>query len=267
VREQTAELASLALSDAASGYSSSSPPKHSSPFVTGEGAATIDSIFDKPQSQDNDSNRPSTETSHPEAIEELSEPVSPEESSEPAQSRSPGTSALTQMLRSSPPDDITYELNGSRTQGTVTEASLKPPSVAIDDSMSEDTEHTPLIQKHPSVGSHRISTYDGAHVDIEGATSSGESRWDQLGRKFKQSIHSLHTFQRVIFHPKSWDRKAIWKNGFVEPASLLPAVFLGLLLNILDALSYGMFRGRSENTFKLIAYRNDSFSPWRTSIC
>jgi SulP family sulfate permease len=45
---------------------------------------------------------------------------------------------------------------------------------------------------------------------------------------------------RIVFNPKRWNRKAIWQNAVVEPVGYLPAVILGLLLNILDALSYGM---------------------------
>lgn len=44
----------------------------------------------------------------------------------------------------------------------------------------------------------------------------------------------------VLSNPKCWDRRAVWRQGVVYPISLLPAVFLGLLLNVLDALSYGM---------------------------
>lgn len=40
--------------------------------------------------------------------------------------------------------------------------------------------------------------------------------------------------------PKTWDRQALWRNVVVAPVVCLPAVIVGLLLNILDALSYGM---------------------------
>lgn len=33
----------------------------------------------------------------------------------------------------------------------------------------------------------------------------------------------------------------VWEKGVVEPVSFLPAVVLGLLLNVLDGLSYGMW--------------------------
>ncbi|CAK7226141.1 hypothetical protein SCUCBS95973_006099 [Sporothrix curviconia] len=41
-------------------------------------------------------------------------------------------------------------------------------------------------------------------------------------------------------HLKCWDRQRLWQNAVVAPVACLPAVIVGLLLNILDALSYGM---------------------------
>jgi SulP family sulfate permease len=43
-----------------------------------------------------------------------------------------------------------------------------------------------------------------------------------------------------VANPKAWDRRVIWQEGVIRPISSIPAVVLGLLLNILDALSYGM---------------------------
>jgi sulfate permease, SulP family len=39
---------------------------------------------------------------------------------------------------------------------------------------------------------------------------------------------------------KNCDKHTLWSKGVVDPVSRIPAVILGLLLNILDALSYGM---------------------------
>jgi sulfate permease, SulP family len=60
-----------------------------------------------------------------------------------------------------------------------------------------------------------------------------------------QNIFTLTYLQgekarRLLCNPKSWDRHTIWRQGVVYPIGLLPAVLVGLLLNILDALSYGM---------------------------
>ncbi|KAL4910677.1 hypothetical protein BDW74DRAFT_164535 [Aspergillus multicolor] len=54
------------------------------------------------------------------------------------------------------------------------------------------------------------------------------------------AMSQMSTCFQILSHPKSWDRRAVWQQGVVHPLSLLPSVFLGLLLNILDALSYGM---------------------------
>jgi sulfate permease, SulP family len=238
VREQTAELASLALSDAASGYSGTPPPKRAPLFLLGEAPPNVASSFDEQQGQDNDSSQQPTETSRPKAIEELPEPESPEaEITEAPQGRSPGASALTEMLRSSPLDDVSLGLNGYHVEDG--SGRRKPPSVVLDgQSVSDDTEQTSLMQKHPSSASHTMPIY-GTIDDIEASRSAQDSRSAILKAKYQQSLNSLDTFRRVILHPKSWDSKVIWNQGIVYPASLLPAVFLGLLLNILDALSYG----------------------------
>lgn len=44
---------------------------------------------------------------------------------------------------------------------------------------------------------------------------------------------------RSVTHLKWWDRRRLWENVVVAPIACLPAVIVGLLLNILDALSYG----------------------------
>ncbi|KAK4071775.1 hypothetical protein Purlil1_13342 [Purpureocillium lilacinum] len=54
-----------------------------------------------------------------------------------------------------------------------------------------------------------------------------------------RSSTAIHTFA-VAANPGRWDRRAIWRHIVVEPVSCLPAVAVGLLLNILDTLSYGM---------------------------
>ena len=44
---------------------------------------------------------------------------------------------------------------------------------------------------------------------------------------------------RSVKDLKWWDRRRLWENVVVAPIACLPAVIVGLLLNILDALSYG----------------------------
>ncbi|KAJ6100920.1 hypothetical protein N7499_000550 [Penicillium canescens] len=61
-------------------------------------------------------------------------------------------------------------------------------------------------------------------------------------RRYYQShgVSSVAKYSRALANPKTWDRRILWQEAVVRPASLVPAVLLGLLLNILDALSYGM---------------------------
>lgn len=45
--------------------------------------------------------------------------------------------------------------------------------------------------------------------------------------------------RRTIASPKTWNARTLWGSVIAKPASYIPAVILGLLLNVLDALSYG----------------------------
>ncbi|KHJ35186.1 putative sulfate transporter family protein [Erysiphe necator] len=67
-------------------------------------------------------------------------------------------------------------------------------------------------------------------------------------RKFRKRIHKIIirfkstgcNIARLLSNPKTWNGEVIWKKAILAPIEVLPAVALGLLLNILDALSYGM---------------------------
>lgn len=50
----------------------------------------------------------------------------------------------------------------------------------------------------------------------------------------------MHVFAKSASNPKEWDGKALLHLVVLDPVKTLPAVFVGLILNILDALSYGM---------------------------
>ncbi|KAL1857346.1 hypothetical protein Plec18170_003468 [Paecilomyces lecythidis] len=213
VREQTAELASLALSDAESALSGTSLPKISD----------IPPILDLIQPDQHDPEATSKASSS--ATEVLKEnPELP-----PAQiapSRQPSSSALTEMIRSSPPSDTDRQEDGD---GQVTP---RPALTVTDESEASDDEQTSLIRK-PSRSSQQHSY--GSMGDLE----------SQIPAARRQNIFTLahskgEQFRRFVLNPKSWDRRTVWEEGVVRPISLLPSVFLGLLLNILDALSYGM---------------------------
>ncbi|KAJ9292595.1 hypothetical protein DTO271G3_8664 [Paecilomyces variotii] len=215
VREQTAELASLALSDAESALSGTSLPRTSD----------IPPILDVMQPGQHDPEAMSEANSS--ATEVLKEfPQLP--STQVAPSRQPSSSALTEMIRNSPPNDTGSQEDG---EGQLTP---RPALTVTDESELSDNEQTSLIRK-PSRSSNQQQGY-GSIGDIENQIPAVRR---------KENIFTLahskgEQFRRFVLNPKSWDRRTIWKEGVVRPVSLLPAVFLGLLLNLLDALSYGM---------------------------
>ncbi|KAJ5730026.1 uncharacterized protein N7483_004534 [Penicillium malachiteum] len=159
-----------------------------------------------------------------------SDPVAEEaiEESEIAPEQSPVvSSALTDMIRQPDPrfeDDHTK---------SITEIEPFPPLPTIhDEPEPRDTERTSLLSKTRSKSPHHYGSLDD--IENQGGVASRTSN------PLAKGLATLATYSRTIANPKSWDRGVIWREGVVQPISLLPAVLLGLLLNILDALSYGM---------------------------
>ncbi|KAJ9222032.1 hypothetical protein DTO169E5_9199 [Paecilomyces variotii] len=215
VREQTAELASLALSDAESALSGASLPKISD----------IPPILDVMQPDQHD---PEVMSEANSSATEILKEIPQLPSTQVAPSRQPSSSALTELIRNSPPNDTGSQEDG---EGQLTP---RPALTVTDESELSDNEQTSLIRK-PSRSSNQQQGY-GSIGDIE-------NQGPAIRRK--ENIFTLahskgEQFRRFVLNPKSWNRRTIWKEGVVRPVSLLPAVFLGLLLNVLDALSYGM---------------------------
>ncbi|RDL41955.1 cAMP-binding protein [Venustampulla echinocandica] len=203
VREDTAELASYGLSDRGSVHNGSPQPRR--PIQT-----HLESYF--PGDSD-------TELSRQNTIEEVPEPISPEEST-PADGR-PGTSALTDMLRRSPPS-----LDGNLEQGNL---AVKPGSI-------QEDERTPLLERHHDSSNHdQIPTERDLERQEITRTYKAKLR-DSVRIPLETHIKSAWN----VLNPRHWERRVIWQNAVVAPVGYLPAVILGLLLNILDALSYGM---------------------------
>ena len=191
LRDQTAELASFALSEHNS-YLGSSPP-----FSPGAGDDT-----------------------HPEVIEEVSEPVTPEGSHNDVE---PGISSLTAMILEASPNG---QLHSEDTDKTLVEQQQIP----------EPDEHEDADELTSLLSDRKVSVKYGDLSDIE---RQHESRRDPRV-KWQVPLQRLRSGLYTASHPKTWSPKAIYKELVLHPVRLLPAVFLGLLLNILDALSYGM---------------------------
>ncbi|KAN0117391.1 sulfate transporter family protein-like protein [Hyaloscypha variabilis] len=234
VREDTAELASYALSDKAS-VQSASPRQR-------PGQTQLESYFAQGSEDETASSR-TGDGLHRDTIAEVSEPVSPENG---PTSKSPGKSALTNMLRRSPPSTSPPNLDGDRSDmSTPTNGRYKndheqgrliitPNGVTVDPS-----ERTPLLGKDPAFETDHPDWIRGQQ-DLERQEVRRRMSWPKLHNVILWPKEKGLNIARTIINPKSWNRNAIVQKAVKEPLGYLPAVILGLLLNILDALSYGM---------------------------
>ncbi|TVY82802.1 Uncharacterized protein LSUE1_G003124 [Lachnellula suecica] len=232
VREDTADLASFALSDRASAHSTS-PPRRSSHQTH------LESFFASGPDAESATNRES-EPLHQTTIHEVSEPGSPEGSAR--SDKSPGTSVLTNMLRRSPPS--TSPPQKQQTREEAVEDDIEPEAGSyrgrkiVPQAVQED-EQTPLLGKGPVEHHHHPDWIQGEQ-DLEGQKAKGSKSWPKIrNAALWPKEKGLHIVRDVL-NPKTWDRKVIWQNAVVAPVSYLPAVIIGLILNVLDALSYGM---------------------------
>ena len=220
VREDTAELASWALSDIASNRSEHSPSRHHTPS-TAQHQSYLSSQLD----QDNQSRHASNTSSHPEAIQEVSEPTSPQSSRSSQQSQC--QSALTELIRNSPPTE--EDSPGTDEDEPPTTAGVHPVTVR-EGIISQPSERTVLLGKR--------TAYDSIK-DLEGQQVARSEPRHRIRAALQRSKGQTAHIVRIISSPKSWDRQDMLEYGIRQPASFVPPVILGLLLNILDALSYG----------------------------
>jgi len=230
VREDTAELASWALSDVASIRSGHSPARHqTSSASSNQRPSQSDTNLAERTEQDDFSRHESTDSSRPGVIEEVSEPTSPD--SFDSSRISHGTSALTEMVRNSLP---TEEGSTETREDDMLDKSGVQPVIVHEGIISQPDEQTTLLLRKVA-----YNNQYGSVQDLEGQAAVSKGRISQVRRRLHcLGEHGGHLIQRMT-NPKSWNRKAILEYGLRRPANYVPPVILGLLLNILDALSYG----------------------------
>ncbi|CAM1506778.1 Fc.00g064190.m01.CDS01 [Cosmosporella sp. VM-42] len=232
VREDTAELATYLLSDG--------QPQQSPSFLQ-RSRASVHEVHEASGPESGDESSMTETVRNQETIVEVSEPPSPADAEE-GRGEQVGPSVLGNLLRKSPPQSVIREPPHTSTVGhDESEGSDENDHTEVEhqrnmDQGFEATEHTPLIRR---VSSNNRYPYGS---DVEGQKPHSERRpW------FNGLVEVRHKMEERMTHgvavavnPRKWDRKALWQNAVVAPASCLPAVAVGLLLNILDALSYGM---------------------------
>lgn len=256
VREDTAELADYFLSDKRDSRSASFLSRARS----GSSSARPDRAIPAPEVVLPELGASiSTET-----IEEVSEPPSPE-AVDVGDADEGGPSMLANMLRRSPPDercllapkeDQMREENvedeedcdngdDDSDQETIGRSTMRGsrPLLAHRNTSEEFGELSPLIavRSRESRRSYGASSLINRDVDLESQKGPEKKKW--LGGTvdtMRDTGARLAKGVRILSSPKQWDRHALWQNTVVAPVACLPAVIVGLLLNILDALSYGM---------------------------
>ena len=230
VRDQTAELAIWALSDPNSlrartpGYRQSSVPDTSGSDATTDRKrrVTIAEGFGDPMD--------ASSLERPDVIQELSEPVSPSRNSSPSHSPSHSplqASALTDMLRKSP----SQQHNNDRQTESL-------PELVVEDTDTQKTdEQTPLLSNGQTKGG-RLTRYSSKD-DLEGQVTAKRRRLGRMDDVLPHAKQRGLSAVRTATNPKFWTPHSVWNNAIVPSVQILPSVIMGLLLNILDALSYG----------------------------
>ncbi|KAL8730597.1 MAG: hypothetical protein Q9181_004596 [Wetmoreana brouardii] len=234
VREDTAELASWALSAKNSFPSGHSAISHLlSPTALSTSLKNIASVNQQgPRDQ-----RESEESSRHDVIPEASEPASP--SSMQSSRKSPGMSALSQMFKNTSPNEETSSHTDDEDHA-IDSSEIEPVTVR-NGIISQPTEQTRLLLKTQFYGSNNTDT-NGVDHDLESQNKGGDGTPQRgCGGFFNSIINHSNPATVGFFYPKSWDSRNILEKGLLRPASFVPSVILGLLLNILDALSYGQF--------------------------
>ncbi|KAI1159088.1 sulfate transporter family-domain-containing protein [Nemania serpens] len=225
VREDTAELASYVLAD--------KQDKRNASFLAQRPSSSPQHKYDR-------SGNHGLQYSRTDRIDEAVEPSSSD--GEADDTEDGGPSILASMLRRSPPEllpppalanDGTHDDRPQSSQSTNTE-SLYAESAESSSSRSEGTsERSPLL----GPTSHKPQSPEDLE-DIE--SQKPRERWRYTGASIREGARIRIRGFGVAMNPKTWNKKTIWEKAVMSPIRCLPAVIVGLLLNILDALSYGM---------------------------
>lgn len=135
--------------------------------------------------------------------------------------------------------------------GGAKRAQVRLSSSAVDGPSQAPTESTPLLGNSVAAN----GSADQSAYDLEGQKKTIRRRiLNVFGRRQGQEGNGngparsptivvkdkIKKTYRSVKDLKWWDRRRLWENVVVAPVACLPAVIVGLLLNILDALSYGM---------------------------
>jgi len=117
------------------------------------------------------------------------------------------------------------------------------------------TERTPLFVKQRPIESPHTD-WIGGQADLEQQDNKGRPSWPKLRGVVSWPKDKASKVAHTFLHPKEWDREAIVQNLVYAPARNFPAAVLGALLNILDALSYGMYPLSCRLCYRVRSFAN-----------
>jgi SulP family sulfate permease len=206
-----------------------------------ESRPTASSLFEDSEQGEE---RHSVDSSRPDitedVIEEVSEPVTPENETDDSSSMGK-TSNLTELMR----ETIARKRHSSNIDrdshiSCIDSDRYSAPSVFVEDVESaEATEATPLLPRERLPRMSQSSNKDVGYYKPPAA---------YLKRRWAKVRHETESLMHTVSHPKEWDVKQMVHDG----TGALAAVFLGVLLNVLDALSYGKHTSTFEKVKRLI---------------
>jgi SulP family sulfate permease len=182
---------------------------------------------------ESDDPRSSIDSTRPEAIVEESEPVSPEEhEGSTATDTRQHASALSSMIRNTQPQKRGQYLSVASPEREDDSDSYSDVSIVVDGyDTGAVTETSALLPRArlpaPKKRPHQYKHTDPSFAEQQRAVIS--KRWNWFKFSFKEAVSKAT-------NPKEWDVQ----QASSAAVGAIAAVFLGLLLNILDALSYGM---------------------------
>ncbi|KAK0659853.1 Uncharacterized protein DIS24_g3794 [Lasiodiplodia hormozganensis] len=219
VRDKTQELSMHALSESGSFRSPSVLAHRLSAAGSPRGRRPPELVND---TFDLDGGRDVLELPPSGIIEEESEPSSPE------------------PLREAAPRRFTRPVSSAGARPSSASAANgehhRDPRRSTDDRRGLSETSSLLPNKRPQSRKHYGSTTTDVEDQRHGLGPRPAKFWTRVSGAAHSAVDGFHR----ATNPKSWDREAIFQAAVVEPVSALPAVFLGLLLNVLDGLSYGI---------------------------
>lgn len=153
---------------------------------------------------------------------------------------------LTQMIESPSPRERTSATDTTLGYGTHDhfDSVLISPGI-----ISQPHESTPLLRNGSTRKSNQLQAH-GHFRDPESLLRHNEGYWKYIRRRFDHKLEKVWIPFRQVRILATSDRRKLWRLAIIQPIAYTPAIILGLLMNVLDALSYGKSLGLQALAFK-----------------